>query len=114
MTRKPGFLWIVVLAVSFFFIGFLVNGFISKAGGGAQKTYLEGLNDDLDLNDEQSRQVKALLQKEDEAIRKIIDSHSGPIKAEIDAVRRSTENEIRKLLTKEQARLLDEGGNNSK
>ncbi len=114
MTKKPGFLWIAVLAVSFFFIGFMVNGLIYKAGGKANETYLEGLIDDLGLDDAQSRQVKLLLEKEDEAIRKIIENHSGPIKAEIEAVRRDTEQEIRKLLTADQARLLDKGGNSSK
>ena len=107
MNGKGALLWIVVIAVSCFLLGSLAGRFYQQEGEGAEKTYVERLESDLDLTEDQKQKITDYLTKEDEAIRLILDRFREPVATEIEKIRDVTRQRIRDLLSPEQCRLFD-------
>ncbi len=107
MNGKGALLWIIVIAVSCFLLGSLAGRFCRQDGGETEKTYVERLESDLDLTDDQKQGITDHLTKEDEAIRLVLDRYREPAAREIEKIRDDTRKGIRDLLSPAQCKLFD-------
>lgn len=114
MNRRGALLWIGLIGLSCFFLGFMANRWIRTASEGSQPTYLERLEKDLGLSADQKTAIAGHLTREDEAIREILKRYRDPMSREIQAVRDETRDKIRDVLDPSQRSLFDRGGNFSR
>lgn len=110
MKTKSPVLWIVVIAVSFFALGYLASLFIAQSGRKEVPTYVERLDEALGLSEDQEKKLRTILAEEDRQISAIIDSVRAPVVDEIQSIRRKAAAEIRDILDDTQRKLFDEGG----
>jgi len=114
MNRQGALLWIVLIGLSCFFLGFMANRWIQAASEGSKPTYLERLEKDLGLSADQKIAIADHLTKEDAAIREILKQYRDPMSRKIQAVRDETRDKIRDVLDPSQRALFDGGGNFSR
>ncbi len=110
MKTKSPLLWIVVIALCFFVFGYLTSLYMSTNSGPQAPTYVERLDEALDLSNDQEKKICSLLDDEDERISAILDRIRASVVEEIQKVRGDTKEKIRYLLDESQRQLFDEGG----
>lgn len=110
MKTKSPVLWIVVIALCFFAFGYLTSLFVSKSSARRAPSYVERLDETLDLSDEQEKKIGDCLADEDEQIDAVIDRVRAPVVEEIETIRRTTSEKIRAILDESQRALFDGGG----
>lgn len=99
----------IALATALVFAAGAAIGYVAARGDGASgKTYLGMLADQYDLRPDQVERVRALLEREEAAIDRVLDGVEETVREEIRLARARTQDEIREVLDEVQRRKFDE------
>jgi len=109
MKVKHAALWIVASMVCFFLLGYLTRAVLGNTSKHPESSYLDRLEEDLKLTSDQRSRIGDCLSREDEEIQKLMSSYREPINKELQTIRASTREEIRKMLNEEQLKVFDGG-----
>ncbi len=100
-------LWLALATALVFAAGAAV-GYVGARGDGASgKTYLGMLADEYDLRPDQVDRIRALLEREEESIDRILDGVEAAVKEEIRQARARTEEDLREVLDDAQREKFD-------